>query len=204
MCVCCVCACVVCVCVCCVCVLRECVCYMCVHVFGYTCVSVHVCMCAHVYYKYWQNNQMKLADENICTLYTLFGQLMTQVWFPFEWTGTVGRHAGRQHSQAAACGSPEECWPFSPGRSNPPACSNTPPVAPGSSPARSTSPLAAWKHRHIKSEIIPTLCIIRHCLLPETTDKPNLKLFLPCTYYVTACCQKWHARQIWELFLPCM
>ena len=145
---------------------------------------------------------MKLADENICTFSTLFSQLVTQVRFPFEWTGIVGRHAGRQHSQAAACDSPEECWPFSPGRNNPPACSNTPPVAPGSSPASSMSLLAACKHRHIKSEIIPTLCIICHCLLPETTDKPNLKLFLPCTQHVMACCLKLQKNDIWNYSSP--
>ena len=49
------------------------------------------------------------------------------------------------------------------------------------SPARSTSLLAAWNHRQMKSEIILPLHVIHHRLLPETTGTQNLKLSLLCT-----------------------
>ena len=70
------------------------------------------------------------------------------------------------------------------------------------SPARRTSLLAAWNHRQMKYEITSPLHVVHHCLLPETTGKWNTKLLLPCTSYITACCLKPQANEIWNYSSP--
>ena len=37
-----------------------------------------------LFYKYWSNNQMKQADENICTFSVILCQLASSGWFPFD------------------------------------------------------------------------------------------------------------------------